>query len=43
VLLQLRIGATMLLARLTRRSAQRLDLAPGREVWVQIKAVALIG
>jgi len=23
--------------------AQRLDLAPGREVWVQIKAVALIG
>jgi molybdate transport system ATP-binding protein len=43
VLLQLRIGATMLLARLTRRSAQRLDLAPGREVWVQIKAVTLIG
>jgi molybdate transport system ATP-binding protein len=43
VLVQLRIGATLLLARLTRRSAQRLDLAPGREVWVQIKAVALIG
>ena len=43
VLLQLRIGGTTLLARLTRRSAQRLDLAPGREVWVQIKAVALIG
>jgi molybdate transport system ATP-binding protein len=43
VLVQLRIGATTLLARLTRRSAQRLDLAPGREVWVQIKAVALIG
>jgi molybdate transport system ATP-binding protein len=43
VLLQLRIGATTLLARLTRRSAQRLDLAPGRQVWVQIKAVALIG
>lgn len=43
VLLQLRIGGTALLARLTRRSAQRLDLAPGREVWVQIKAVALIG
>jgi molybdate transport system ATP-binding protein len=43
VLLQLRIGATTLLARLTRRSAQCLDLAPGREVWVQIKAVALIG
>ena len=43
VLLQLRVGATTLLARLTRRSAQRLDLAPGRDVWVQIKAVALIG
>ncbi|OHC65341.1 MAG: molybdenum ABC transporter ATP-binding protein [Rhodocyclales bacterium GWA2_65_19] len=43
VLLQLRVGATTLLARLTRRSAQRLDLAPGREVWVQIKAVALVG
>ncbi len=43
VLLQLRLGNTMLLARLTRRSAQRLDLAPGREVWVQIKAVALVG
>ena len=43
VLVQLRIGATTLLARLTRRSAQRLDLVPGREVWVQIKAVALIG
>lgn len=43
VLVQLRIGGTALLARVTRRSAQRLDLAPGREVWVQIKAVALIG
>ena len=43
VLVQLRIGATLLLARLTRRSAQRLDLAPGRQVWVQIKAVALVG
>ena len=43
VLLQLRVGGTLLLGRLTRRSAQRLDLAPGRAVWVQIKAVALIG
>jgi molybdate transport system ATP-binding protein len=43
VLVQLRVGGTTLLARLTRRSAQRLDLTPGREVWVQIKAVALIG
>ncbi|MCX7175924.1 MAG: molybdenum ABC transporter ATP-binding protein [Proteobacteria bacterium] len=43
VLVQLRIGNTVLLARLTRRSAQRLDLATGRQVWIQIKAVALIG
>ncbi len=43
LLVQLRVGATLLLARLTRYSAQRLDLVPGREVWVQIKAVALIG
>ena len=43
VLVQLRVGNTLLLGRLTRRSAQRLDLVPGREVWVQIKAVALIG
>lgn len=42
-LVQLRVGNTLLLARLTRRSAQRLDLAPGSQVWVQIKAVALIG
>ncbi|MBN8474039.1 molybdenum ABC transporter ATP-binding protein [Sulfuritalea sp.] len=43
VLVQLRVGETLLLGRLTRRSAQRLDLAPGRQVWVQIKAVALVG
>ena len=43
VLVQLRIGGTPLLARVTRRSAQRLALAPGRAVWVQIKAVALVG
>ena len=43
VLVQLQVGERRLLARLTRRSTQRLELAPGREVWVQIKAVALIG
>jgi len=43
VMVQLRVGGTALLARLTRRSTQRLDLAPGRRVWAQIKAVALIG
>ncbi len=32
-----------LLARLTRRSAAALELAPGAEVWAQVKAVALLG
>jgi molybdate transport system ATP-binding protein len=41
-LVQLRVGAATLLARVTRKSMQRLDLVPGREVWAQIKAVALI-
>ena len=43
LLLQLQLGGTALLARLTRRSAHALALAPGCRVWVQIKAVALIG
>ncbi|CAM3321231.1 molybdenum ABC transporter ATP-binding protein [Polaromonas hydrogenivorans] len=42
-LTRLAIGPSPLLARLTRRSAVELGLAPGKPVWVQIKAVALIG
>jgi molybdate transport system ATP-binding protein len=42
-LLRLRLGASPLLARLTRRSAAALQLEAGKPVWVQIKAVALIG
>jgi len=42
-LLRLKLGASPLLARLTRRSAAALQLQPGKPVWVQIKAVALIG
>jgi molybdate transport system ATP-binding protein len=42
-LLRLRAGESPLLARLTRRSAAALTLEPGKTVWVQIKAVALIG
>jgi molybdate transport system ATP-binding protein len=42
-LLRLRMGASPLLARLTRRAAADLQLEPGKSVWVQIKAVALIG
>jgi len=42
-LLRLRVGPSPLLARLTQRSAVGLGLTPGMPVWVQIKAVALIG
>lgn len=42
-LLRLTMGSSALLARLTRRSAVGLGLTPGLSVWVQIKAVALIG
>ena len=37
------LGLSPVLARLTWRSAKLLELAPGKVVWVQIKAVALIG
>ncbi|MDZ4057119.1 MAG: TOBE domain-containing protein, partial [Polynucleobacter sp.] len=41
---RLQVGtSSSLLARLTRRSADALGLAPGQAVWAQIKAVALIG
>jgi molybdate transport system ATP-binding protein len=43
VLVQLRLGPTPLLARITERSRRELDIASGREVWVQIKGVALLG
>ena len=43
MLLRLNMGPSPLLARLTRRSAVGLGLTPGKSVWVQIKAVALIG
>jgi molybdate transport system ATP-binding protein len=42
-LVQLVSGDQPILARLTRRSATMLGLAPGHTVWAQIKAVALIG
>ncbi len=41
-LLQLRVGDTPLLARLTRHSVHRLALQVGETVWAQIKAVALV-
>jgi molybdate transport system ATP-binding protein len=42
-LVKIDIGGTDLVARLTRRSAHELALAPGQNVYAQIKAVALIG
>jgi molybdate transport system ATP-binding protein len=42
VLVRLRIGETVLLARITERSRRELQIVPGREVWAQVKAVALL-
>ena len=42
-LVRLDAGGSALLARITRRSWQALELAPGSEVWAQVKAVALGG
>lgn len=42
LLVKLSASGTPLLARITHRSAQHLNLAIGMEVWAQIKAVALM-
>ncbi|WP_164963023.1 molybdenum ABC transporter ATP-binding protein [Rubrivivax sp. JA1026] len=42
VLLRLDAGGTPLVARITRLSRDQLGLVPGRPVWAQIKAVALL-
>lgn len=42
-LVRLNVGGSPLVARLTRRSAKHLELVPGKLVYAQIKAVALIG
>jgi molybdate transport system ATP-binding protein len=41
-LVRVRIGDSWLVARLTKRAAAELDLAPDREVWAQVKSVALM-
>lgn len=41
-MVKLKLGATPLLARLTHLSAHRLGLVPERDVWVQIKSVAVL-
>lgn len=43
VLVQLHIGPTLLLARITERSRKILNLQVGQQVWAQVKAVALLG
>jgi molybdate transport system ATP-binding protein len=43
VMVSLDAGGSTLLARITRKSAAALQLLPGRRVYAQIKAVALLG
>lgn len=40
VLVQMQTGECWLLARITQRSCRELDLAPGKQVYAQVKAVA---
>tara|TARA_R110002110_G_scaffold387764_2_gene599808 strand:- start:333 stop:1427 length:1095 start_codon:yes stop_codon:yes gene_type:complete len=42
VLVKVLVDTTPLLARLTARSVDALSLAPGEEVWVQVKSVAVL-
>ncbi len=41
-LLRLRVGDDHLIARLTRRSTEHLQLQPGKRLWAQIKSVAIV-
>ncbi len=41
-LVRVSVGPSALLARLTRRAVAMLDVHPGRQLWVQIKSVALL-
>jgi molybdate transport system ATP-binding protein len=43
VLVRLDAGGTALLARVTQRSCEQLQLAPGSRVWAQVKSAALVG
>lgn len=42
VLVQMRMGEVLLLARISERSRRELDIRPGLQVWAQVKAVALL-
>jgi molybdate transport system ATP-binding protein len=41
IIVSLAVGTERLLARITRRSAQALDIGEGRAVWAIVKAVAI--
>jgi len=41
-LVQIRVGAVVVLARLTKRAAAALNVTPGQSVWLQVKSVALL-
>ncbi|MDK2776209.1 MAG: molybdenum ABC transporter ATP-binding protein [Pseudomonadota bacterium] len=41
-LVKVMVGDTPLLARMTQRSAERLQLTPGQTLWVQVKSAALV-
>ncbi len=42
VMIRLDVGGTPVLARITRRSRDDLGIAPGKDVWLQVKAVAVL-
>ena len=42
VLVRIQVGASMLVARLTKRAAAALGVTAGQELWVQVKSVALM-
>jgi len=42
MLVKLKAGNEMLVARVTRKSADKIQLAPGKKIWAQIKSVAII-
>jgi molybdate transport system ATP-binding protein len=39
---RIKVGDSALIARLTKRAAAMLDITLGKEVWIQIKSVALM-
>ena len=41
-LVRVQVGDTMMIARLTRRSAELLGIDKGKQLWVQVKSAALI-